>query len=192
MQNERVHFNATWLASHVGNIPWPVVLGTWQVDWCHSVSWNHTNGDQLISVAATVFVTCMFCSTMFCYHLRIKAIRFIEKGPRSEIGASLHLHGLSISFMPRANLEITWLFILSWITVANEGFDWSKSWRNVTVHRMWPTEFLLCGSSWLLKILQLKNDTIAFYEILCNLRWTIRQIFDYNLPVQWTACREII
>lgn len=105
-----------------GQYPVARGLGTWQVDWCHSVSWNHTNGDQLLSVPDTVFLTCIFCSNMFCYHLRMKAIGFTEKGPWSENGASLYLHGLSISFIPRTNLEITWLFtcILSWITVAKQ------------------------------------------------------------------------
>lgn len=123
MQNEQVHLNATCLASHVANIPWPAVWWTWQVEWCHGVSWNHINGDQLISVPATVFLTCVFCSNMFCYHLRMKPIGFHEKGQRREMWASLYLHGLSISFIPWTNLGITWLFILSWITVANQGFD---------------------------------------------------------------------
>jgi hypothetical protein len=55
--------------------------------------------------------------------LRMKLIGFHEKGQRREIWASLYLHGLSISFIPWTNLGITWLFILSWITVANQGYD---------------------------------------------------------------------
>lgn len=64
---------------------------------------------------------CTFCSHMFCYHLRMKPIGFTEKGPRRKGGASLNLHGLSISFIPWTNLGVTWLFILSWINVPNQG-----------------------------------------------------------------------
>jgi hypothetical protein len=52
--------------------------------------------------------------------------------------------------MTKANHDETSLFII---------YEWR------------PTEFLLCESSWLLKILRQENAKIAFYGILCTPRW---------------------
>lgn len=46
--------------------------------------------------------------------------------------------------------------------------------RRCSSYEWRPTEFLLCGSSWLLKILRqenVENVKIAFYGILCTPRW---------------------